>query len=1263
MQILLSLTLSGSAMALVLLALRYVFLRRMPSTVYYYAWLLVLLRFALPLPGLVPVEQAARQVSRPIIASRPLPQEEQTVLPITPSMPEGFVPVTAVTSTSEGPAPEGRPTPVQTAAPKGNAVNLRSPALWLCVWAVGTTLNFGLYLASYMFFTVRVRRSLSSSTLDDRRVFRMLPGRKPRLCRCAAFKTPLMFGVIHPLITLPEQVYDEELLTNILRHELMHYRRRDTIYKWFAVAVLSTQWFNPLSYLIRREINRACELSCDEMLLRGMDRASMRSYGETLIQMASAGVLPTGVVATTFSTDKRNLKERLDQIMNYKRSGARVLATVLTLALLLCFGAVAGASPAKADGVIRVSNVDEFLNAIAPDTVIELAPGTYDLSTASSYRGSSTNPFLVWNEVYDDGAELEIRGVQNLTIRGAGKDSTTIAAMPRYANVIKFSGCQDVTIEGLTAGHTTEPGWCMGGVLRFENCDRTTVNACGLYGCGIIGVWARECSDLTVTDCDIYECSYGAVDVDRCRNVRVEGCDIHDHGTREGQGSALHLFSASYGEGFIVYNNRIHNNRAQGLLRLDYCRGALFLSNDVTGNIFDSPVFNFSEYGATVDGCRFEGNIHGWYQGDVYAGDIDGNLLEGAMLGEMVLRDIDPDTASPLASVADPTEVPKGGSVTVNNVDDFLAAIGPDRTIILDGAMFDLSTASNYGSIGTAYYYWQENPDGPGLVIHDVDGLYIQAQNSSSGATTLAAIPRFADVLSFQNCNNLSLFGFTAGHTKEPGVCSGGVLRFQNCHGVRIEKMRLYGCGILGIQTSQCSSFDILRTEIYECSQGGAMFFQTDGINFSDCSIYDVPSPALVFRESGDKLWNGEPINGLSGEYNVMEDGLEALGSQADIDFGNMGIAGEVQIIPLNQDDPEYLYLKDVQRNIVAGEWEVLADRIHYPVSFLLPALDHSTSRIILNSREEFLAQDMDSIFDQDYRKYVASASVSEVYPVWGFTALDGAVCYRLFEETTPMVPKLTIFNITAAHATGEVLSMSYLDNDYNIVPPIPFEEGTPQLDFARVVQKEIADWNWAALASKCSFPLTIYTENGGYVVDNSADFLALVSSPDNPLTPDFCEMIAHAELDSYGGSLFGNTFCAHRLAMSCFADQIRSMDDFKITCINTDKPLYQYVQYAQAVPPTPAPALRVMFYASELRDQFTLYPPDAVELHVEIPTELAGSEVDWASDHPSVLRVEKTGADTALVSCVDDGTLPQTCKLTVSCAGNVREITVNCRK
>ena len=54
METLLALTVSGSALTILLLVLRYGVMKKMPSTVYYYAWLFVLLRFLLPLPGLVP---------------------------------------------------------------------------------------------------------------------------------------------------------------------------------------------------------------------------------------------------------------------------------------------------------------------------------------------------------------------------------------------------------------------------------------------------------------------------------------------------------------------------------------------------------------------------------------------------------------------------------------------------------------------------------------------------------------------------------------------------------------------------------------------------------------------------------------------------------------------------------------------------------------------------------------------------------------------------------------------------------------------------------------------------------------------------------------------------------------------------------------------------------------------------------------------------------------------------------------------------------
>ena len=125
------------------------------------------------------------------------------------------------------------------------------------------------------------------------------------------------------------------MLRNIFSHELTHYRRGDIVYKWFAALVFSLHWINPLAFIFRREIDRACELSCDEQLLKDMSADEKRSYGETLLELAAKRPLPGSVVATSFATQKRDLKERLEQIMTYKNKSRAAIALALAAALLL----------------------------------------------------------------------------------------------------------------------------------------------------------------------------------------------------------------------------------------------------------------------------------------------------------------------------------------------------------------------------------------------------------------------------------------------------------------------------------------------------------------------------------------------------------------------------------------------------------------------------------------------------------------------------------------------------------------------------------------------------------------------------------------------------------------------------------------------------------------------------------------------------------------------------------------------------------------
>ena len=126
------------------------------------------------------------------------------------------------------------------------------------------------------------------------------------------------------------------------------------------------------------------------------------------------------------------------------------------------------------------------------------------------------------------------------------------------------------------------------------------------------------------------------------------------------------------------------------------------------------------------------------------------------------------------------SDLPEYKTVHVSTADEFLAAIGNNTQIVIDADLIDFSTASDYGKTSGSFYGWEEQFDGPELVIMDVKNLQIIGQGQDK--TLIQATPRYADVISFRNCEDLTVSGLTAGHLKEaPGSCIGGVLNFEKC--------------------------------------------------------------------------------------------------------------------------------------------------------------------------------------------------------------------------------------------------------------------------------------------------------------------------------------------------------------------------------------------------------------------------------------------------------------------------------------------------
>ena len=112
-----------------------------------------------------------------------------------------------------------------------------------------------------------------------------------------------------------------------------------------------------------------------------------------------------------------------------------------------------------------------------------------------------------------------------------------------------------------------------------------------------------------------------------------------------------------------------------------------------------------------------------------------------------------------------------------------------------------------------------------------------------------------------------------------------------------------------------------------------------------------------------------------------------------------------------------------------------------------------------------------------------------------------------------------------------------------------------------------------------------------------------------------------------------------------------------------------EYVPVIEEAPtpePTPTPnveGLRVMFYTTEIQTDFTIWVDDPIDLTVQVmPMTLTGLKVDWKSSNPDILKVEKTDEYAVHVECIDDGNLPASCKLTLTCAAFEKELTVYCR-
>lgn len=139
-------------------------------------------------------------------------------------------------------------------------------------------------------------------------------------------------GIVHPAIYLSKK-YNSKDLKLILKHELIHYKNKDILFKSLSSYIRILHWFNPVIYLYTKFLYQYTEYTCDEILTDSFDSNERFYYSELILNESSKN--NTSGLTTAFSkSSEKRLQRRLLYIMKPKKKLKLGMVSFLTAAII-----------------------------------------------------------------------------------------------------------------------------------------------------------------------------------------------------------------------------------------------------------------------------------------------------------------------------------------------------------------------------------------------------------------------------------------------------------------------------------------------------------------------------------------------------------------------------------------------------------------------------------------------------------------------------------------------------------------------------------------------------------------------------------------------------------------------------------------------------------------------------------------------------------------------------------------------------------------
>ena len=153
--------------------------------------------------------------------------------------------------------------------------------------------------------------------------------------------------------------------------------------------------------------------------------------------------------------------------------------------------------------------------------------------------------------------------------------------------------------------------------------------------------------------------------------------------------------------------------------------------------------------------------------------------------------------------------------------------------------------------------YFVKEYDGPELIIAGMIDLTIEGPKGKGAH--LQVVPRYTNVLRFENCENLVLSNLKLGHT-DGGTCSSGVLTLTDCRTASINDCDIYGCGEVGTYICHCDNVTMNNSIIHDCTERALGIDMSDNqsnaLTFNNCTFTTCNSGVMVGEDTKNVTFN-----------------------------------------------------------------------------------------------------------------------------------------------------------------------------------------------------------------------------------------------------------------------------------------------------------------------------------------------------------------------------------------------------------------------